>query len=62
MAADGHIGFLKNAVNGERIERLSQTLTHKSRKLLLSLGHVKICVVENPRWRPTTMLEFDTVE
>jgi hypothetical protein len=61
MAADRHNGFLKNAVIRERIERFSQNLTHTSRKLFLSWGHLNICVVENPRWRPTIILEFDTL-
>jgi hypothetical protein len=58
MAADRHSGFLKIAVIRERIEQFSQNLTHTSRKLLLFWGHLNICVVENPRWRPTTMLDF----
>jgi hypothetical protein len=55
MAADRHNGFLKIAVIRERIERFTQNLTHTSRKLLLSWGHLNICVVANPIWRPTTI-------
>jgi hypothetical protein len=58
MAADRNSGSLKNAVFRERIERFSQNLTHTSRKLHLFWGHLNIYVVENPRWRPTTMLDF----
>jgi hypothetical protein len=58
MAADRHNGFLKNAVIRERIERFSKNSTHTSRNLLCFWGHLNICVVENPRWRPATMLDF----
>jgi hypothetical protein len=58
MAADSHNGSLKNAVIRERLSDSRRNSTHTSRKLLLSGGHLKICVVENPIWRSTAVLDF----
>jgi hypothetical protein len=59
MAAGRHIGFRQNAVIREGLTNSHEILRTQPENDCSSEGHFIICIIGNPRWRPTAILDFE---
>jgi hypothetical protein len=59
MAADRHIGFRKNGIIRERIDQFSGNFTHTTKSNCFSEGLFIVCIIGNPGWLSTAILDFE---